>query len=321
MRLSLAIAIYCVACAATAATAADAGALPTIVPPRVAHASVLDSMVGLSSASYLVSPIAAPQPEALPAAPLTAAAISPGQVVVPLTTQLGLTIGPAGTPPGYSLSSGCLAGSWSSARGNCTNLMPWVPDSTVGGVSGGLLIARPGSAYSLTLSASQLSPVVPERGLPLAGAAAPGGGPIVLAAPNVRGQEYNLAATGVWSFERLGALSVTGSVGEALLRSPLSPQADLDRNQATVALALSRGAFSGGVVGRVVSDTQGGNVASNWTGLDVGMSWRTPWRGELSFGARNLITGGDDTLLPDPGLSQRDDRRERTPYIEYRQDF
>ncbi|MNC94720.1 hypothetical protein D3C83_116410 [compost metagenome] len=51
------------------------------------------------------------------------------------------------------------------------------------------------------------------------------------------------------------------------------------------------------------------------------MSWRTPWRGELSFGARNLVTGGDEPLLPDPGVSARDDRRQRTPYIEYRQDF
>ena len=317
MRLVLATAVYCVA---LAASAADAGALPTIVAPRAAHASVLDGVVGLPAGAYPGAPAPTLLNEAQPA-PLTAAALSPGHVVIPVTEQLGLTLGPSIAPAnGYSLSSGCLAGSWSSARGGCTNLMPWLPDSSVAGVSGGVVIARPGSAYSVSLSASQLAPA--ERGVLPAVSGAPIGSPVVVASQNVRGQEYSLAATGVWSFERLGALSVTGSVGEALLRSPLSPQNDLDRNQATLALALSRGAFSGGVVGRVVSDNNpSGSSSANWSGLDVGMSWRTPWRGELSFGARNLITAGDEPLLPDPGIAQRDDRRERTPYIEYRQDF
>src|SRR6185436_16961250 len=94
---------------------------------------------------------------------------------------------------GYSLSSGCLAGSWSSNRGGCTNLMPWIPEATVSGASGGLLLARPGSAYSISLSASQLAPASAERGiLPAAGSTAPVGGPVVIANRNVRGQEYNL---------------------------------------------------------------------------------------------------------------------------------
>ena len=318
MRLRLAIALYCVA---FAASAADTGGLPTIVSPRVIHGSVLDSVVGLSGPAY-TAPAPALASDAQPFAPLTAAAISPGQAVIPVTQQLGLTLGPvAGTANGYSLYNGCLAGGWSGARGNCTNLMPWIPDTAVTGVSGGFLLAKPGSAYSISLSTSQLGSL-PERGvLPAPGSAAPALGPAVVSSPSVRGQEYSLAATGVWSFERLGALSVTGSVGEALLRSPLAPQNDLDRSQAVLALALSRGSFSGGVVGRVVNETQPGSNAANWTGLDVGMSWRTPWRGELSFGARNLVTSGDEPLLPDPGVAQGDDRRQRTPYIEYRQDF
>ena len=319
MRLTLAIAAYALL---LAAPAADAGGLPTIVPPHNAHASMLDSVVGLP-ASY-AAPAPALAVEAQPSAVLTTAALHPGQAVVPLTQQLGLSLGPAaGTGSTYTLYTGCLAGNWSSARGTCASLMPWIPDATLSGVSSGLVLARPGSAYSVSISASQLGAAPTDRSvLPTAGSAAPlGGGPVVVTPTNLRGQEYSLAATGVWSFERLGALSVTGSVGEALLRSQVSPQSDLDRSQAVLALALSRGAFSGGVVGRVVNDVQPGANSANWTGLDVGMSWRTPWRGELSFGARNLVTSGDQPLLPDPAIAPRDDRRERTPYIEYRQDF
>jgi hypothetical protein len=276
----------------------------------------------------VLGPSPAPDLQPMPA-PLTRAALAPGQSILPLTSQLGLGLGASSTPSNtYAFSPSCLIGTWSSARSNCPTLMPWLPDTNVATFSGGLVLARPGSAYSVSLSASQLAPQLERNSWTTVNGqtialANPAPATSVFLTPGLRGQEYSVAATGVWSFERLGALSVTGRVGEALLRSPLTPQNDFDRSQAVLALALNRGAFSGGVVGRVVSDSQPGYPSSNWGGIDVGMSWRTPWRGELSFGARNLVTAGDEPLplLPDPSAAQRDDRRERTPYIEYRQDF
>ena len=55
-------------------------------------------------------------------------------------------------------------------------------------------------------------------------------------------------------------------------------------------------------------------AGKRWTTLDLGVSWRTPWSGELSVGAQNLWTA--------PIHSPRDaESQARTPYIQYRQDL
>ena len=74
---------------------------------------------------------------------------------------------------------------------------------------------------------------------------------------------------------------------------------------------------------RVVrADGQGGDPAAAWTGFDLGVSWRTPWRGELSFGAENLISRGDINALPDvPPTTEADQSAARTPYVRYKQDL
>jgi hypothetical protein len=126
---------------------------------------------------------------------------------------------------------------------------------------------------------------------------------------------------GAWSINSLGALTVRGSLAESLIRTPLLPQG-VGRDQAALGISLSRGAFSGGVVGHLNSQSQSGVPSVGWAGLDVGLSWRTPWSGQLMFGARNLVTRGDEPLLPDPSAAKLlDESRERTPYVEYRQDF
>ena len=53
-----------------------------------------------------------------------------------------------------------------------------------------------------------------------------------------------------------------------------------------------------------------------WTALDLGVSWRTPWRGEISVGAQNLWSAPLDAAPRDVDPSQA-----RTPYIQYRQDL
>ena len=60
-----------------------------------------------------------------------------------------------------------------------------------------------------------------------------------------------------------------------------------------------------------------------WAGLDLGVSWRTPWAGTLSVGAHNLISRGTPPDLgetPDANVSE-DNVFSRTPYVRYEQDF
>ena len=56
-------------------------------------------------------------------------------------------------------------------------------------------------------------------------------------------------------------------------------------------------------------------VGKKWTALDLGVSWRTPWRGEISVGAQNLWSA------PLDAPRDADPNQARTPYIQYRQDL
>lgn len=76
------------------------------------------------------------------------------------------------------------------------------------------------------------------------------------------------------------------------------------------------GAFSGAVTGRVV-DMSGRDGL--WGGLDLGLTWRTPWQARLTLGAHNVVTRGKN---PWTGLD--DDAEEgqgRVPYVRYQQDL
>jgi hypothetical protein len=120
------------------------------------------------------------------------------------------------------------------------------------------------------------------------------------------------------------ALSMSASYGDLWSRSPTLPGAGPQAwNQTALRVGMSYGPFSGGITGRVVRpEGPGTEAASEYTGLDLGVSWRTPWRGELSFGAENLISRGDINALPDvPPTSESDPSAARTPYVRYKQDL
>ena len=58
--------------------------------------------------------------------------------------------------------------------------------------------------------------------------------------------------------------------------------------------------------------------SGKWEGLGVGMTWRTPWRGQLSVGADNLVTRGKNPFAP----ADADGETEGTvPYVRYEQDL
>jgi hypothetical protein len=55
-----------------------------------------------------------------------------------------------------------------------------------------------------------------------------------------------------------------------------------------------------------------------WNSIDLGVTWRLPWQGSLSFGAQNIWSSGNATNTP-AGPPQPD--QSRTPYVQYHQDL
>jgi hypothetical protein len=92
----------------------------------------------------------------------------------------------------------------------------------------------------------------------------------------------------------------------------------LDWESAALSLGLGYGNFTGRLTGRLIGLPQG---AAPWRTLDIGVSWRTPWRGELSVGARNVLGRPDTSRWPLAELPAVDDPSERVPYVRYQQDL
>jgi hypothetical protein len=88
---------------------------------------------------------------------------------------------------------------------------------------------------------------------------------------------------------------------------------------ATLSIGLSRGALSGELASRLVH-THPSRQSQYWAGIDLGLSWRMPWHGELQFGAHNLVTRAASASVP-AQAGAAEDVRARTPYIRYHQDF
>jgi ABC-type cobalt transport system substrate-binding protein len=111
------------------------------------------------------------------------------------------------------------------------------------------------------------------------------------------------------------------SIGGTLARAQLIPTAgqggggDAKRwNSTSVGVAVGRGKISGEVIGRVVDVPGQSNSLSS---LGVGLSWRTPWQGKLTFGAEKST--GTSPLTPAAKSAQTDEGT--VPYVQYHQDL
>jgi hypothetical protein len=135
--------------------------------------------------------------------------------------------------------------------------------------------------------------------------------------------ETALYARGRWQFDRgpaldLGAsygrghLSAMGMAGAVGVGNSLLPGIDL--NQLSLSLGLDAGSLRGAIIGHVISSDDPALAGKRWTTLDLGVSWRTPWSGELSIGAQNLWVAPTSSPLDA-------ENQARTPYIQYRQDL
>jgi hypothetical protein len=94
-----------------------------------------------------------------------------------------------------------------------------------------------------------------------------------------------------------------------------------DLNQTTLSLGIEHGPVSGAIVGRVLEPALPGaalDSSQRWSGIDLGVSVRLPWQGELSFGAQNVWSSGKQPLLNPQDVSPD---QARVPYVQYHQEL
>ena len=108
------------------------------------------------------------------------------------------------------------------------------------------------------------------------------------------------------------------SVGGTVARARLVPAADVPQlvdqwNTRSLSIGGGFGAFGANIVGRVVNVPGESNV---WKGLGLGLTWRTPWSGQLTLGADNVVTRGKN-----PFSTANQDDQGTIPYVRYKQDL
>ena len=111
-----------------------------------------------------------------------------------------------------------------------------------------------------------------------------------------------------------GFVSIAGTVAKARLVPVTEAAPDLADRWSSKSLTVGGGigAFGASVVGHVL-DTPGQPA---WSGLGVGLTWRTPWSGELTVGADNVVTRGKN-----PFSTSTDESEGTVPYVRYEQDL
>lgn len=116
---------------------------------------------------------------------------------------------------------------------------------------------------------------------------------------------------------REGVVTIAGTVAKATLMTP-AEATNLGIGDAWTSRSLSIGGgygrFGASIVGQVV-ETPG---QPKWEGLGLGLTWRTPWSGQLTVGADNVVTRGRNPFAPN--VNGRDDEG-TVPYIRYEQDL
>ena len=118
------------------------------------------------------------------------------------------------------------------------------------------------------------------------------------------------------------SLNLGASVGHVRFLPGSGLAGDDSVDQTTLSLGIHHGAVRGAIVGHVLEPNLPGAALDQnqrWSGIDLGISVRLPWRGELNFGAQNVWTSGRSPLLFGPGAAAPD--QGRVPYVQYHQDL
>ena len=131
-----------------------------------------------------------------------------------------------------------------------------------------------------------------------------------------RGEQANLTVIGQRNIGREGFVSLAGTYA----RARLVPMADAPAalisqwDSKSISVGAGYGPFSANIVGRVI-DAPGRE--GKWEGLGLGITWRTPWSGQLTVGADNVITRGKNPFAP----RNAGDDEGTVPYVRYQQDL
>ena len=113
-----------------------------------------------------------------------------------------------------------------------------------------------------------------------------------------------------------GYVSIAGTVAKArLIPYAQAPAGMADRwDSRSLRLGGGYGNFGASVIGQV-TDTPG---RERFDSLGLGLTWRTPWSGQLTVGAENVITRGRNPFSP---RGENGEDEGTIPYVRYEQDL
>lgn len=133
---------------------------------------------------------------------------------------------------------------------------------------------------------------------------------------SVRAEQNDLTVFGQKTIGREAFVSIAGTYAKARLvpLADAAPAIVTRWDTKSLSVGAGYGSFSGNIVGRVV-DMPG--QPGKWEGLGVGLTWRTPWSGQLTVGAENVISRGKNPFSP--RNESNDDGT--IPYVRYEQDL
>jgi len=138
--------------------------------------------------------------------------------------------------------------------------------------------------------------------------------------PYLLDSSTSLVANGRWAWSPdAPAIHFGASYGHGRVLAANQPSVllqPIDLSQASLSLGVGTDTLRGIVVGRMLSSDDPAFAMRRWSALDLGVSWRTPWQGELSVGAQNVWSSA--AAAPEDKV---DPAQARMPYIQYRQDL
>jgi len=137
--------------------------------------------------------------------------------------------------------------------------------------------------------------------------------------PSGRQSKFEQNTLTVYGQKHIGS-EATVSIGGTWARATLIPAGEASTQLAdqwttrSLSIGAAKGAFSANIIGRVVETP---SQPGQWEGLGVGLTWRTPWSGQLTVGAENVVTRGRNPFAP----RDQDDNEGTVPYVRYEQDL
>jgi hypothetical protein len=139
-------------------------------------------------------------------------------------------------------------------------------------------------------------------------------------------QNSQVNALGRFRLDDDQSVNIGASLGRIQLSVPGTTTPLTSLNQAAVSFGVQYGSFGGNLTGHVLSPADaigtGGAVGSRLSGVDLGVSWRTPWSGMFRVGTQNLWSSGSLPYLNNGPVSREiESSQARVPYVQYHQDL